>query len=179
MNSGYDYSKLTFSISDYLKIPPAGNIYYNSYAGRVWGTLPYMLLAIAPGNEIYYYNKYAFNLMERYEYVFDRYAGLNIEHNLGTGLFRFIPQNKKLKWRQFWNAKMLWGSLGTENAALNIRSGLPFTSLYDKTYMEIGTGIDNIFRFFRIDLVWRVMPNPMAVESYKRFGIFGSFRFSF
>ena len=138
-----------------------------------------MLLSVAPGNEIYYYNKYAFNLMNRFEYIADQYAGLNIEHNFGSGVFRFIPMNKYLKFRQFWNAKMLWGGLSNANKALNMYPGTPFTSLSGKTYMEIGTGVDNIFRFFRIDFVWRVLPKPFPVEDYKKFGIFGSFRFSF
>lgn len=178
-NSGYSYTKYTFSLSDYLKVPPLGNLYYNIYAGRVHGRLPYMLLNIAPGNEIYYYNKYAFNLMNRFEYIFDRYTGLNIEHNIGSGIFRWMPKNKVLKLRQFWNAKMLWGSLSEENAMLNIRQGFPFTSLNGKTYMEVGTGVDNILRFFRIDLVMRLSPTPLPQESYKRFGVFGSFRFTF
>jgi hypothetical protein len=179
LKSSYSYSKLTFSISDYLKIPPAGNIYYNAYAGRIYGTLPYMLLSMAPGNEIYYYNKYAFNTMNRFEYLFDQYAGLHIEHTLGSGLFRFIPQNKKLKFRQFWNARLLWGSLSQPNKDLNIKNFPAFATLDNKTFMEMGTGVDNIFRFFRIDFTWRVLPRPLPKELYKRFGIFGSFRFTF
>ena len=179
LNSGYSYSKATFSVSDYLKIPPIGTIYYGAYAGKLWGTLPYMLLNIAPGNEIYYYNKYAFNLMNRYEYIFDEYGGFNIEHNIGRGIFRLLPQNKKLKLRQFWNAKILWGSLSESNTALNLNNNFPFTSLNGRTYMELGTGVDNILRFFRVDLVWRIAPRPLPIEQYKKFGIFGSFRFSF
>jgi hypothetical protein len=45
--------------------------------------------------------------------------------------------------------------------------------------MEIGTGVDNILRFFRLDLVWRIMPTPKPEEHYKNFGVFGSFRLSF
>jgi len=179
LNSNYNYSKVTFSISDYLKIPPAGNIYYNAYAGKINGTVPYMLLSMAPGNEIYYYNKYAFNTMNRFEYLFDQYAGLNVEHIIGNGLFRFLPQNKKLKFRQFWNAKLLWGGLSAANRSLNINQFPEFTTLDKKTFMEIGTGVDNIFRFFRIDFTWRVFPRPLPAEQYKRFGIFGSFRFTF
>jgi hypothetical protein len=179
LNSNYNYSKVTFSTSDYLKIPPAGNIYYNAYAGKINGALPYMLLSMAPGNEIYYYNKYAFNTMNRFECLFDQYAGLNIEHIIGNGLFRFLPQNKKLKFRQFWNAKLLWGGLSAANRSLNINQFPEFTTLDKKKFMEIGTGIDNIFRFFRIDFTWRVFPRPLPAEQYKRFGIFGSFRFTF
>ena len=138
-----------------------------------------MLLNIAPGNEIYYYNKYAFNLMNRYEYIMDRYAGMQIEHNIGNGIFRLIPFNRFLKFRQFWNMKMIWGDMTEANRALNIRSDFPFIDLRGRTYMEMGTGVDNILRFFRLDLVWRILPTPKPVERYRNFGIFGSFRLSF
>jgi hypothetical protein len=179
LRSGYAYTRLNLMVSDYKKIPPLGSLYYNAYAGRVYGTLPYMLLNIAPGNEIYYYNKYAFNLMNRYEYLMDRYAGLHIEHNVGNGLFRYLPFNRILKFRQFWNVKMIWGDMSVENRALNMRPGFGFTGLGGRTYAEVGTGIDNILRFFRLDLVWRVAPTPMPEERYKRFGVFGSFRVGF
>jgi hypothetical protein len=179
--SKYTYDKLSASISDYSKIPPFGNIYYNVFAGRTYGTLPYMLLDVAPGNEIYYYNKYAFNLMNRYEYLHDRYAGINIEHNFGNGIFKYIPLTRRWKFRQFWTAKALWGSLSDENKAYNMPAGstYKFESLDGKTYLEVGTGVDNIFKLFRIDLVWRLLPRPLPDEGVKRFGVFGSFRLAF
>ncbi|MBL7752780.1 MAG: carboxypeptidase-like regulatory domain-containing protein, partial [Chitinophagaceae bacterium] len=151
--SAYNYTKLSGSISDYIKVPPFGSFEFNLYAGKTFGALPYVLLDIAPGNELYYYNKYSFNLMNRYEFIHDKYAGINFEHNVGNGLFRFIP---KLKFRQFWNIKMLWGSLSTANKAINFVPDHPFQSLDGKTYMEIGTGVDNILKVLRLDLVWRV-----------------------
>jgi hypothetical protein len=166
-------------VSNDQKIAPFGDIHYNLYAGRVIGTVPYMLLNIAPGNEIYYYNAYAFNLMNRYEYIMDRYAGLQVEHNIGNGIFRLLPFNRFLKFRQFWNVKMIWGELSQANKDLNFVNGHSFQSLDGKTYIEVGTGIDNILRFLRLDLVWRVAPSPMPEERYKRFGVFGSFRVSF
>ena len=179
LRSGYAYTKVNFMVSDYKKVPPLGSIHYNLYAGRVYGTLPYMLLNIAPGNEIYYYNPYAFNLMNRYEYLMDRYAGLHFEHNVGNGLFRYLPFNRFLKFRQFWNVKMIWGEMSEANRNLNLKPGFGFTSLDGRTYAEIGTGVDNILRFFRIDLVWRLAPTPMPEQRFKRFGVFGSFRVGF
>jgi hypothetical protein len=180
-NSSFDYSRISAGISHYKKTPPFGSIYYNVFAGQTFGTLPYMLLDIAPGNEIYYYNKYAFNLMNRYEFIHDKYAGVNFEHNIGNGLFRFIPLLKKLKFRQFYSAKALWGNLSEENKTYNTPDGgvFPFQSLDGKTYLEVGTGVDNIFKLFRVDFVWRVMPTPLPPERSKRFGIFGSFRLAF
>ena len=70
-----------------------------------------MFLDVAPGNEIYYYNSYAYSMINKYEYIHDQYAGFNIEHNFGPGIFRFLGPIRKLKFRQFWTAKGLWGSL--------------------------------------------------------------------
>lgn len=181
LNSSYDYTKISAGVSDWLKIPPYGSIYYNVFGGKTFGTLPYVLLDVAPGNEIFYYNRYAFNLMNRYEYLHDRYAGVNFEHNIGNGLFRYIPLTRKLKFRQFWNAKLLWGSLSNENKAYNMppASTFSFESLDGRTYMELGTGIDNIFKVFRLDFVWRVLPRPLPPEGVKRFGVFFSFRLAF
>jgi hypothetical protein len=179
--SGYDYTKVSAGVSQFKKIPPFGSVYYNVFAGKTFGTLPYMLLDIAPGNEIYYYNMYAFNLMNRYEFIHDQYAGVNFEHNIGNGLFRFIPLIKKLKFRQFYSVRALWGKLSDENTVYNTPPGgvFPFESLNGKTYLEVGTGVDNIFKLFRFDFVWRLAPRPLPAEKSKKFGIFGSFRLAF
>ena len=181
LRSSYNYSKISGSISNVSKVPPYGTISFNVFAGRTFGTLPYLFLDVAPGNEIYYYNKYAFNMMNRFEFIHDRYAGVNFEHNFGNGLFRFIPLTRKLKFRQFWTAKALWGSLSPENYQLNANSGLNFRSLDGRTYLELGTGVDNIFKVLRVDFIWRVLPGSdgnIAVPS-PHFGVFGSFRFTF
>ena len=119
--------------------------------------------------------------MNRYEYLHDQYAGINVEHNIGNGLFRFIPLTRKLKFRQFWSAKALWGSLSDKNRDYNmpLNSDYKFASLDGNTYLEVGTGVDNIFKIFRIDLIWRVLPQPLPPEKVTRFGIFGSFRLAF
>ena len=179
LNSSYNYTKVSGGISDLMNIPPYGTFYYNIFAGKTFGTLPFMLLDVAPGNEIYYYNKYAYSLLNRWEYVHDKYFGFGVEHNFGAGLFRFIPFTRKLKFRQFWTAKGLWGSLSDANKQYNTTPGYTFNSLDGKTYMEVGTGIDNIFKVFRLDFVWRVLPRPLPPEGVKRFGVFFSFRLVF
>jgi hypothetical protein len=176
LKSNYDYTKISGSISDYFKIPPFGSMSYFIYGGQTFGTLPYMMLDIAPGNELYYYNKYAFNMMNRWEFVHDKYAGINIEHNIGNGIFRLFP---KLRFRQFWTAKTLWGSLSAKNREFNFKQGHSFQTLNDRTYLELGTGVDNIFKVFRIDFIWRVLPSTLQKEGDKTFGVFGSFRLAF
>jgi Family of unknown function (DUF5686) len=176
LNSSYDYVKLNASISDYKKIPPYGSLYANLYAGKIFGTLPYTNLESHPGNEIFYYNKYAFNMMNRFEYLSDKYVGLNVEHNIGNGLFKFLPITRKLKFRQFWQAKVLVSDLSNANKALNFVPGHAFKELNGKPYIEAGTGVDNIFKVFRLDFVWRLAPKPLPEYRYARFGVFGSFR---
>lgn len=179
-NSGYDYRKFSISVSDEMKIPPLGKLYYNLYAGRYFGTLPYALLEVHPGNEFHVYNPRAFNMMNRYEFISDRYIGLNVEHNIGSGLFNYIPLLKKLKWRQFWTGKILYGNLSDANKALNLNKGYVFRTLEKDPYIELGTGISNIFQIFRLDVVWRVSPKLSADEGFEKyFGIFGSVRFNF
>ncbi len=116
--------------------------------------------------------------MNRYEFVHDQYAGFNFEHNFGNGLFRFIPLTRKLKFRQLWTAKGLWGSISDANTALNFTGAYPFQSLNKKSYLELGTGVDNIFKVIRLDFIWRVTPTSLPTNS-KRFGLFGSFKFAF
>jgi len=174
--SSYSFTKLSAGISDYNKVAPFGSISWYVYAGKTFGTLPYPLLDIAPGNELYYYNKYAFNMMNRFEFIHDKYAGINFEHNFGNGIFRLFP---KLRFRQFWTAKTLWGSLSEPNRQLNFKMGNTFQTLDGKTYLELGTGIDNIFHVFRLDLVWRILPKKLASDQTRDFGVFGSFRISF
>jgi Family of unknown function (DUF5686) len=179
--SNYDYNKISGSISDYMKISPYGTVYYNLFAGRTYGTLPFMMLDVAPGNEIYYYNKYAYSLMNRWQYLHDRYIGFNFEHNIGNGIFRFTPFTRKWKWRQFYTVKGLWGSLSDANKAYNMPAGSDYTfqSLDGKTYLEAGTGIDNILKVLRVDFIWRVLPRPLPSQKVQRFGVFGSFRLAF
>jgi hypothetical protein len=179
LNSSYRYDKILGSVSDYVNIPPFGNLYYNVFGGRTFGTLPFPLLNVAPGNETYYYDQYAFSLMNKYLYLHDRYLGINIEHNIGNGLFRFIPLTRKWKFRQFWTAKALWGGLSDANKQYNASPAYTFLSLDGKTYLEVGTGVDNIFKVFRLDFVWNLLPRPFPSAAIQPFGIFGSFRLAF
>ena len=95
---------------------------------------------------------------------------------MGNGIFRLFP---KLRFRQFWTAKAMLGGLSDENKVLNFKQGHSFQTLDGKTYLELGTGIDNIFRLLRIDFVWRVLPATLTRVNDKNFGIFGSFRVAF
>jgi hypothetical protein len=168
------------SITDNINIPSAGKIYYNIFAGKITRKLPYPLLEIHPGNEFYYYNSQTFNMMYRYEYISDQYVGIMTEHTLGSLFFKYIPGVEKMRLRTFWNMKGIYGGLSKPNQQLNLNKGYAFQTLQGLPYVELGTGVENIFRMLRIDFVWRVMPTTKQYESPdRRFGIFGSLKFAF
>ena len=187
-NGRYEYQKISALVSQDFRIPRWGSVNYQVFAGKIWSksALPFMLLELHPGNENYYYRKQAFNLMNQFEYFSDKYAGFNIEHNFEKKLLNFVPLLNKTNIRQFWNIKAVWGSLSPESKRLNCREEASYRlrSLQGKSYIEVGTGLDNIFKYFRVDLVWRFSPTQKnAAGQYKlptnSFGVFGSFRIQF
>jgi len=92
LKSEYSYHKLTANISKTFHIPRWGKIDAMVYGGKYFGdSIPFMILEIHPGNEIYYYNKQSFNLMNRFEYFSDSYAGLNMEYNFDKKLTNLLP----------------------------------------------------------------------------------------
>ena len=186
--SEYSYQKVTLSIKQTIQIPRWGHIDYMIYGGKYFGdSIPFMLLEIHPGNEIYYYNKQSFNLMNRFEYFSDQYAGLNLEYNFEKKLINLVPFLRKSKMRQFINIKTVRGDLNSANRIFNRLEFADYRlkRLRGENYTEIGTGIDNLFKFFRIDLVWRLAPTFVAPPTStvpnnpQNFAVFGSFRLQF
>ncbi len=186
--SAYQYFRFGTAITQTTRIPRWGKLNYRIYGGKVYSNeaLPFMLLEVHPGNEIYYYNKQSFNLMNRFEYISDRFVGVNIEHNLEKKLLNLLPFMRKSNMRQFWNIKTVWGDLNNKNRFINrieYFNEYRLRTLRGGYYTEIGTGFENIFKILRIDLVWRNVPlrnippglNPALFKSNTNdFGIFGS-----
>lgn len=189
MGGQYEYQKLHAMISQKFRLHGWGTVNYQAYAGKIFSeALPFMLLELHPGNEIYYYSKQGFNLMNRFEFYSDAYAGFNVEHDFEKKLINLLPFMRKTNMRQFWNVKAVWGDLTPANRRLNhVEYGnYRLRTLRGRPYVEAGTGIDNIFRVFRVDFVWRFapelitpagMPPPTYNNSSGHFGIFGSVHF--
>lgn len=193
LKSDYQYVRVGINLSQSTRIARWGKINYLFYAGKIYTneSLPFMLLEMHPGNEIYYYSKQSFNLMNRFEYVSDKFAGMTLEHNIEKKLLNLLPFMRKSNMRQFWNFKTVWGDLTDKSRALNrieYYNEYRLRSLRGGFYTEIGTGLENIFKLLRIDLVWRNAPlrnippglNPMLFKSNTNdFGVFGSVRLQF
>ena len=173
LGSQYEYHRLQLRTEHWFNILTWGWSKYTIEAGQVWGKVPYTLLKIHPGNETYMYDEYAFNLMNYYEFVSDKYVNFSYTHHFSGLFLNHIPLMRKLKWRELAWVKGVVGTISNENLNFNV---LPAgTSDLRKPYFEAGVGVENILRFIRVDGVWRLshLDNPNA----KKFGIMVSMVF--
>lgn len=170
----YDYQKVAFNLFDRVRITPIlGYTDYMLQAGKIWGTVAYPLLELHGGNETYVYDYYAYNMMKYYEFGSDQYVSAAVFHHFEGLLFNKIPLIKKLKWREVISAKAVWGTVNDKNRNTLI---FPATlhSLEKGPYVEATAGIENIFKVFRVDALWRLTyPRPNPIDN---FGIKFSFQ---
>lgn len=164
LKSGFSYHRLDIILTDDFKIKPLGTLNMDITMGKVFGTLPTQLLEIFQGNETYFYNDYAFNLMNEYEFVADMYVTIALRHHFEGFFLNKIPGLRKLKWREVLGFKAAWGTITDANKAANIYNSsiTPFPI----PYMETSIGIENIFKLFRIDAVFRLTHRDRPAELY-------------
>lgn len=175
LDGEYKYTSLSFNTSQWFSFLSAGWLKYTVEGGKTWGTLPYPLLKILPGNETFYHDDYAFNLMNYYEFIADEYVSYHIIYHMGGLFLNRIPAIRKLKWREVAQFKGAFGRTVSDNKLYNdLPAGAYFIT---KPYMEAGVGIENIFRFLRIDAVWRLSYNDHP--NIKPFGLMFSMNFDF
>jgi hypothetical protein len=169
-----EYLRMNFQIQQWYNVFGLGWSRYVIKGGKVWGTVPYPLLEIAPGNQTLVYDNYVFNLMNYYEFINDEYLSFFYTHHFDGLFFNHIPIIRKLNWREVVTAKAIVGNLNEKNAQYSILP--PYSFSLEKPYYELGAGIENIFKVVRVDLVWRLNHNT---NSNQNFGVFGSLQFSF
>lgn len=173
LKSDFNYSKWNLNIEHDFTDGRIGYLSYTIDAGIVNGVLPIVLLDLPKGNDTYYYNNYAFNDMNRYEFATDRYASLSVQQEFGNFPFRYIPLLKRTKWRSLVTFKGVIGGMSEANKIANGYYDTTATyhfTVPDKTpYLETGVGIENILHLLRVDAVWRL--NYLNNPGISKFGI--------
>jgi hypothetical protein len=182
--SDFDYTKLRLSLYKRIRFGPLGVGSFNLTGEYVFDPVPYPLLTPHLGNQTPVFTSVTYNLMDFGEFVSDRYASLQYQHHFEGLLLNRIPLMRKLKWRLVGTANIIYGGLSDMNRKLiptvsptgetlpevgQLKKGLP--------YMELGYGVENIFKFLRVDFIHRlsyVKDNPDA----RNFGVFFSAQFS-
>lgn len=153
--SEYEYQKLTTSIFDKIPLGPFGTLRYTLEGGRTWQALPYPLQFVHAGSESIFQNAEAFNTMNYFEFVSDQYVAVHAEHHFDGLFFNKIPLFQKLKWRELIGVNAIYGSFSDKNLDQML---LPqYTYAFDtRPFAEAYVGIENIFKFVRIDAIWRL-----------------------
>lgn len=157
----YDYCSLSANVNYRLSMPPIGYSNISLQGGHIFGQVPYILLKLPEGNSTYFYDRFAFSCMNFYEFAADSWATLFYEHHFNGFLLGKIPLLKRMKMREVLVFKGIYGTLSDKNdgSMADTRAVMYFppgmTSL-SKPYMEMGFGIENIFRVARIDFIWRL-----------------------
>ncbi len=190
--SNFDYDKIQLNIWHHANTGIYGTADYWITGGKIFGKLPYPLLDVARGNQIFIYSDFNYSLMDVYEFVSDQYIHFTyIQHFEGLFLNK-IPVVKNWKWRNFAFVKAAYGSLSNENKSL-MPEEKPITVPSERTfnkvnsfkdnipYVEVGYGFENIFRILSINMVHRLTylePVPFY-PSHRRWGINVGLKFQF
>ncbi len=173
----YDYQKVVLNLSDRVRlISLLGYTDYTLEVGKIFGAVPYPIMELHGGNETYVYDQMSYNLMKYYEFASDQYSSVGVFHHFEGVFFNKVPLIKKLKWREVVTCKALWGSVNNINRKTLI---FPTTlsSLSNEPYVEMSAGIENIFKVFRIDALWRSTYH--RTKAIDNFGVKFGFQLAF
>lgn len=167
LNSGYAFDKAVFRLSDRIPLGPFGNTDYAIQAGKYWGVVPYPVLEIHTGNETFIADPMAFNTMNFFEFVSDEYVQMFVTHHFEGLFLNKIPLFRKLKWREVVTGKAVIGSLNQANRNALILGDNMHT--LGRPFAEASVGIENIFKLFRVDALWRL--SYLDHDNIAKFGI--------
>lgn len=181
LGSDYSYHKLALSYRHYVYFNPIGWMSYRFNAGTMFGTVPFLLMEVHPGNEGYFTSRNIFNMMTRYEFASDTYASVFLEHHFDGFFLNKVPLLRKLKLREYATFKGVIGGISADNREANrLNAFVPtdadtyagFRTPSKRPYMEASVGIENILKVFQLELAWRLsyLDNPQARRFGLRFG---------
>ena len=161
LGSSYDYHCTDIGIQKRFWFSAFGYIDLITKAGKVWNKVPYPLLILPNANLSYTIQPESYTNMNAMEFISDEYASWDLTYYMNGNLLNRLPLVKKLKWREVFCFRGLWGHLTDKNNPMNGGDGLYLFpdgsyTLGKAPYMEASVGIENIFKFLRLDYVWRL-----------------------
>jgi len=154
LRSNYRYQKYEFQFEHNTQLGVLGRMRYGFTLGYINGTAAYPLLKVHEGNQSLWLLNSSFNMVNFIEFISDRYV-IGFAENRWEGLFfDRIPLLKASKIRLITTERIMLGSLSPKhNQALLIPDFVrPFNGV---PYVEVGIGIENIFKVIRIDFLYR------------------------
>ena len=165
LGGDFNYLNISAGLSNRVLLNPIGYSLYYLQAGKIWGNVPFPYLKVHEGNETYAFDPYAFNLMNYQEFISDTYASLFWEHHFVGFFLNKIPLLRKLKWREIVGVRTLWGMYdATKHNSLLLPGNMK--GLGNQPYTELSAGLENIFKFIRVDGVWRLNYNGQVKHQF-------------
>ncbi len=173
--SDYEYHKVSLNVKHWFNVGTLGWSKYIIEGGKTWGTLPYPLLKLHEGNETFTFDEYAFNMMNYFEFVSDKYVSFYYTHHFDGLFFNKVPLLRRLGLREVAQVKGLAGRIDDKNLYY---SQFPSTlSGLSKPYFEASVGIENILQMLRIDYIYRL--SYLDHPNISRHGFMFTFQFYF
>lgn len=180
LGADYNYQKLDFFLEHSRTIGILGRIRYNVNVGYIFGTAAYPFLKVHEGNQSYWLMTNAFNKMNFFEFISDKYVTALLENHWDGLFLDRIPLMKKLKWRLVTTGRIAYGQISTKH---NKEMLLPdFTKQFGNIpYVEVAMGIENIFMIGRIDVFWRLTHQEpgVPVTDITNFGVRARYSLNF
>lgn len=188
LGSNYEFQQIRIGLDQKARIGTFGISTYTLSAGYIPTKSPFPLLAMPFGNNVpLLYNKFAFNLMGLGEFIGDRWASLQLMHRFEGNILNRIPLIKKLGWRTVGICNIMYGDLSDQNSNQMAYPQLLPGEKYDPNreaksldpsmpYVEVGTGVENIFKFLRVYTIWRTTNHTVDSDN---FGVYVAFGLSF
>lgn len=168
--SDFTYQKISLNVRRKWQIGTLGRLDYIIAGTKVFGVVPYPEANIPQGNEPPIASERSYNMMNFFEFVTDESVeGIFLHHFNGLLLNR-IPLMKRLKLRSIVGFNFVWGTYNKKNYIRTednpdglmpaIYEGRPLTQFkileWEKPYMEVSYGVENIFKVFRIQAMHRL-----------------------
>ena len=107
-----DYHNVNGNIFKRVYLSQLGYADVTAEGGYIFGNnIPFPLLSIHRANQTYAYQLNSYNLMNFMEFISDQYAAINVQYYMNGFLFNKVPLIKRLKLREVFSLKALWGDL--------------------------------------------------------------------
>ena len=163
-----------------------GYLDFHAIGQAQWNKVPFPMLILPPINLSYFEQETTISLMKDWEFLNDRQVFWALSWDMNGKMLNRIPLIKKLKWREWFAIKGVWGHLTDKNNPyLEKNQGdgrlfkFPKNShvMNDTPYWECVAGVHNIFKFFSVEYVRRLTYlNNNNIDKWGiRFGFMMSF----
>ena len=163
-----------------------GYLDFHAVGQAQWNKVPFPMLILPPVNLSYFESEASVSLMRDWEFLNDRQVFASLSWDMNGKLLNRIPLIKKLKWREYFAVKGVWGNLTDKNNPY-LEKNQGDTELFkfpskshvmnNTPYWECVAGVHNIFKFFAVEYVRRL--TYLNNEDISKWGIRFGFMMTF